>query len=47
MEITNWLNEEELKKIKDDRESSEAPSSKYKVQPDNLGKLLWFSGKCI
>ena len=45
MEITNWLTEGELQKIKDDRDPYEAPSSKYKIQPDNLGKLLWFSGK--
>ena len=47
MEITNWLTEEELQKIKDDRDPYEAPSSKYKIQPDNVGKLLWFSGKIL
>ena len=45
MEILNWLNEEEKEKLKEDREPAEAPPCAYvQAQPENQGKLLWFSG---
>ena len=44
IDVSNWLCQEELEKLKEDREPADAPSSPYKPQPDNLGKLLWFSG---
>ena len=44
LDVSNWVNQEELEKLKEDREPINAPSSPYKPQPDNLGKILWFSG---
>ena len=44
IDVSNWINQEELEKLKEDREPIDAPSSPYKPQPDNLGKILWFSG---
>lgn len=46
MEVINWLNEEEKQKLAEDREPAEAPNCSYfQPQPENQGKLLWFSGK--
>ena len=48
MEKMIWLSDEEIEKIKEDRESADAPECKYfKSQPDNLGKLFWLSGNKI
>ena len=45
LEIMNWTSEEEMKKILDEREPSEAPHCSYfKPQPDKPGKFLWISG---
>ena len=45
LEIMNWTSEEEMKKILDEREPSEAPLCSYfKPQPDKPGKFLWISG---
>ena len=45
MEIINWLSEEEKEKLNEDREPAEAPNCAYfQPQPENQGKLLWFSG---
>jgi len=45
MEVINWLNEEEKQKLAEDREPAEAPNCSYfQPQPENQGKLLWFSG---
>ena len=43
-EVSNWLSQEDLEKLKEDREPYEEPISPYKPQPDKLGKMLWFSG---
>ena len=46
IEVMNWLSEEEIQKLRNDREFAEAPSCSYyfKPQPDKLGKLIWISG---
>ena len=42
----DWLSEEKLEALKEDRDPADAPSCpQYKPQPDKPGKLLWFSGK--
>ena len=46
MEIMKLLNDEEVEKLKEDREPADCPSIPYfKPQPENLGKLIWISGK--
>ena len=46
MEIIKLLNEDELEKLKEDREPADCPSIPYfKPQPENLGKLIWISGE--
>ena len=48
MEIMKLLNDEEVEKLKEDREPADCPSIPYfKPQPENLGKLIWISGKQI
>merc|ERR1719187_2711429 len=46
IEVANWVTDEELESIKDDREPADEPScpSYIKHQPDKQGKLLWLSG---
>ena len=45
MESLKWMSHEELEKIKEDRESADAPSISYfEPKPDQQGKLFWFSG---
>ena len=46
IDIIDWLSEEETNKLLADREPAEAPvlPDYIKVQPENQGKLLWFSG---
>jgi len=39
-----WVTEEEMAAIEEDGDPIEAPPGPYKVQPDNLGKLLWITG---
>ena len=45
MDICEWLDDEAIEKIKEDREPFEAPSTHYTPKPNNLGKLIWLSGK--
>ena len=45
METLEWLDDEALEKLKEDREPFEAPSSHYTPKPDEVGKMFWFSGK--
>ena len=45
METLEWLDNEALEKLKEDREPFEAPSSHYTPKPDEIGKMFWFSGK--
>ena len=48
MEKMIWLSDEEIEKIKEDRESADAPECAYfKSQPENLGKLFWLSGNMM
>jgi len=46
MDVINLLNDEDLEKLKEDREPVEAPivGDYFTPKPDQLGKLLWFSG---
>lgn len=38
------ITEEEAKEVLEDGDPMEAPTTPYKLQPDNQGRLLWFSG---
>ena len=43
--IREWVNDEMLNEFKESRDSAEAPICQYaKLQPDKLGKIIWFSG---
>ena len=45
MVVINWLDDESLKKIKEDRDPYESPICDYfKPHPDKLGKLIWIAG---
>ena len=44
VECHEWMSDEDLKKLADDREHKDSPSCPYKIQPENQGKLVWFSG---
>ena len=45
MSILNWISDEEIEKIKEDRDPFDAPSiSYYEPQPEKPGKLIWISG---
>ena len=43
----NWMDEEAIEKLKENREPVEAPTSHYIPKPEEMGKLLWFSGKVL
>ena len=45
MDIHDWLDDEGLEKLKEDRQPIEAPTSHYTPKPNELGKMFWFSGK--
>ena len=45
MDVFEWLDDESIEKLKEDREPYEAPSSHYTPKPNDLGKLIWLSGK--
>ena len=43
--IREWVNDEMLNEFKESRDSADEPICQYaKLQPDNLGKIVWFSG---
>ena len=45
LEIVKCLNEEELEKLKEERDPYDAPSNPYCTpNPGKPGKLLWISG---
>ena len=44
VECLEWMSDEDLKKLADDREHKDSPSCPYKIQPEYQGKLVWFSG---
>ena len=45
MEVLKCLTDEEIEKIKEDRDPADAPECAYfKPQPNNPGKLFWISG---
>ena len=43
--VKKWANDEEFFEFKESRQPADAPICPYaKLQPDNLGKIIWFSG---
>ena len=43
--IREWVNDEKLNEFKESRDSADEPICQYaKLQPDKLGKIVWFSG---
>ena len=44
IDVFEWMNEEDAAAMEADRDPVEAPSCPYKIQPDNLGKILWITG---
>ena len=45
LETIKWLSAEEMEKLSNDREPTEAPiCNQYQIQPENQGKLVWLSG---
>ena len=43
--IMEWLSEQKLNEYKESRQPADAPICPYaKLQPENLGKIVWFSG---
>ena len=40
-----WTTEEDAIEILEDGDPMESPSTPYKIQPENQGRLLWFSGQ--
>ena len=44
VECLEWMSDEDLKKLANDREHKDSPSCPYKIQPENQGKLVWLSG---
>ena len=46
MDVIEWLDEKELENVKEDRDPADAPTlpSYIRIQPENQGKVLWFSG---
>ena len=45
IDIFEWMDEEAIKMLKEEREDCEAPKSHYTPKPNQNGKLFWFSGK--
>ena len=39
-----WLSEEDYAALKDCGDPADAPTNHYKIQPENVGRLLWISG---
>jgi len=42
--VLEWMTEEEAAAMMDDGDPINAPPGPYKVQPENVGKLLWITG---
>ena len=42
--VKDWLSEEDLEILKNEREPHGTPVSPYQPKPDQLGKLVWISG---
>ena len=43
-ETYNWISMEDLMEFKETCDPANAPSTSYKMQPENPGKLLWVTG---
>ena len=44
LQISKWLSDEDIEKLRNDREPVDTPSCPYKIQPENQGMLVWLSG---
>ena len=42
--VKKWMSEEDIEKMRNDREPFQAPVCPYKIQPENQGRLVWLSG---
>jgi len=42
--VLEWITEEEVAAMEEDKDPIEAPAGPYKVQPENPGKFLWITG---
>ena len=42
--VKKWMSEDDVEKMKNDREPFQAPVCPYKIQPENQGRLIWLSG---
>ena len=45
LDVFEWISEEEYTEIRNSGDPYNAPTSHYKVRPDNVGKLLWITGR--
>ena len=43
-DILEWKTDDDVNKFRDSGDPLDAPTHPYKVQPDNLGKLIWITG---
>lgn len=44
IEIHEWMDDEKLENLKRSRENIKTCSVPYKIQPENVGKIVWLSG---
>merc|ERR1712038_953741 len=44
IDFFTWMSETEYLLFKDAGQPADAPPNHYKVQPNNVGKLVWISG---
>ena len=44
VDVIEWMSEEDIEKMRNDREPFQAPVCPYKIQPENQGRLVWLSG---
>jgi len=42
--VLELMDEETIKKMKEEKDPADNPSNTYKPQPENLGKIIWLSG---
>ena len=44
LDYFEWISKQEYRLFKDMGEPSDNPSNHYKIQPGNIGKLIWITG---
>ena len=42
--VIEWITEEEAAALEKEGDPIESPPGPYKIQPKNIGKLLWITG---